>query len=76
MELGLTNKLESVLRLQKCAVRMLYPVSYILKASLYSCCVLTLDRDVLEYDTRGRDVLRIHQHRTVLYKQLPKLNGL
>lgn len=39
-------------------------------------CVLTNGRDVHEYYTRGRDILRAHQHRRALYKQLKSQVGV
>lgn len=54
-----------------------FPCLYILDVSLYSRfkCVLTHVEDVNEYDTRSRNILRMHQHRTVLYEQLPSQVG-
>jgi len=54
------------------------PCLYILETVTFclSKCTLTRGRNIHSYDTRGRDNLRMGQHRTTAYEHLPSQAGV
>ncbi|KAG8295100.1 hypothetical protein J6590_088030 [Homalodisca vitripennis] len=54
------------------------PCLYILEVILYSVsrCALVRGRDVHQHGTRGRDNLRVQQHRTNAFRNLPSQVGV
>ncbi|KAG8300504.1 hypothetical protein J6590_074788 [Homalodisca vitripennis] len=73
------SNFESFQALKGCANQLsknllILPCLYILEAVLFrlSKYVLTRDRDVHGYETRGRDYYRTGRHKTVVYNTCPR----